>query len=524
MLCCVVGEGVPRSILPDHEGRADYHGQSINMAARFMDKGARGGQIACTRELAEHVLAVWAAGGRSSPNGLHPGTHSIAEDDTGTLTDTAGVAARGAAGGTPPSSSSGSRGVSTGVLQPLDIELPSEQAAAVAAAAAVVVGASTHTTSSSGSGPGSAVLQTTLQQQPHRNSSSSNVGSGSRFIWSSSKAPAAADAQQQLSPEGRLPNSGPLSTPFAKLKLCSSNAAAAPAEASASINDLIIVSDDAAAAACSTTWAVQSADAEEVNSCPDGAQLVELQGAHTGSGAGGAAAAAGSGPTAQGSNGASGSQVRPSLARTAGDSWPGGSTGGQQPAKLRAQPQHKGLPGLAAQLWLSHSRTSEGSSHMQRGPPSRLNILTSPRSAQARSASTAVQQGLLSPNPTAPPAAPVVAPSPFVLAGVERVPLRVEVHRLGLFRFKGGPSVQEMVQILPTHLLGRAEFLAADAAAPASRKGQVGLYECRQGLATYGIPGLHARGGIRMSVWPLLSDVLGITSGFTHVCTLTHHR
>lgn len=38
-----VCEGSPRSILPDHMGRADYHGASINQAARFMDAGEGGG-------------------------------------------------------------------------------------------------------------------------------------------------------------------------------------------------------------------------------------------------------------------------------------------------------------------------------------------------------------------------------------------------------------------------------------------------------------------------------------------------
>jgi hypothetical protein len=32
-------EGSPRSVIPDHMGRADYHGASINQAARFMDVG-----------------------------------------------------------------------------------------------------------------------------------------------------------------------------------------------------------------------------------------------------------------------------------------------------------------------------------------------------------------------------------------------------------------------------------------------------------------------------------------------------
>ena len=41
-----VCEGVPGSIMPDHMGRADYHGASVNQAARFMDAGeGEGGAI-----------------------------------------------------------------------------------------------------------------------------------------------------------------------------------------------------------------------------------------------------------------------------------------------------------------------------------------------------------------------------------------------------------------------------------------------------------------------------------------------
>ncbi|WIA10689.1 hypothetical protein OEZ85_010869 [Tetradesmus obliquus] len=53
-----VCEGVPSSIFPDHEGRADYHGPAVNMAARYADKGAKGGQIACSLELAQKRLAL----------------------------------------------------------------------------------------------------------------------------------------------------------------------------------------------------------------------------------------------------------------------------------------------------------------------------------------------------------------------------------------------------------------------------------------------------------------------------------
>ena len=37
-----VAEGVPGSIRPDHNGRADYLGPSVNMAARLMDAGEGG--------------------------------------------------------------------------------------------------------------------------------------------------------------------------------------------------------------------------------------------------------------------------------------------------------------------------------------------------------------------------------------------------------------------------------------------------------------------------------------------------
>ena len=40
-------EGCPKAILPDHMGRAVYHGASVNQAARYMDAAAHGVQIAC---------------------------------------------------------------------------------------------------------------------------------------------------------------------------------------------------------------------------------------------------------------------------------------------------------------------------------------------------------------------------------------------------------------------------------------------------------------------------------------------
>ena len=71
-----VSEGVPASIMPDHMGRADYHGASINQAARIMDAGdhfvwllhshthnltpeGRGGALAATYDLIAITRACW---------------------------------------------------------------------------------------------------------------------------------------------------------------------------------------------------------------------------------------------------------------------------------------------------------------------------------------------------------------------------------------------------------------------------------------------------------------------------------
>ena len=56
-----VCEGPPRSILPDHMGRADYFGDSVNMAARFMDAGAHGGQVVCEEGFAQSLVQRWEA-------------------------------------------------------------------------------------------------------------------------------------------------------------------------------------------------------------------------------------------------------------------------------------------------------------------------------------------------------------------------------------------------------------------------------------------------------------------------------
>ncbi|GFH32360.1 uncharacterized protein HaLaN_31568 [Haematococcus lacustris] len=42
-----VCSGQVRAVVPDHQGKADYHGHVVNSAARYMDAAAHGGQVAC---------------------------------------------------------------------------------------------------------------------------------------------------------------------------------------------------------------------------------------------------------------------------------------------------------------------------------------------------------------------------------------------------------------------------------------------------------------------------------------------
>ena len=70
-----VCEGVPGSIMPDHMGRADYHGASVNQAARFMDAGEEGGlwgdcNGVSTSQAARVMDAGLGKGGFSSTIGL----------------------------------------------------------------------------------------------------------------------------------------------------------------------------------------------------------------------------------------------------------------------------------------------------------------------------------------------------------------------------------------------------------------------------------------------------------------------
>lgn len=56
-----LAEGQPNSVLPDHTGRANYYGGSVNRAARFTDVAAHGGQVVTDLALLQKVCRVWAA-------------------------------------------------------------------------------------------------------------------------------------------------------------------------------------------------------------------------------------------------------------------------------------------------------------------------------------------------------------------------------------------------------------------------------------------------------------------------------
>ena len=67
----------PRAVTHDHMGRVDYHGAVVNMAARFLDAAAWGGQVVCTESTAldlfsprsQHLVQAWQQGGSGTGTG-----------------------------------------------------------------------------------------------------------------------------------------------------------------------------------------------------------------------------------------------------------------------------------------------------------------------------------------------------------------------------------------------------------------------------------------------------------------------
>jgi hypothetical protein len=115
----------------------------------------------------------------------------------------------------------------------------------------------------------------------------------------------------------------------------------------------------------------------------------------------------------------------------------------------------KGYNGSGHSLWLQQQQ------QLGRLPPLRIGQQASSASAAAAAGAAAAGEAGVG-----------LQQAAFAVPNPPRAPVQVEVHRLGLFAFKGGPPQQEMVQIVPSHLLGRLDITARFAVAP-SRKGQL---------------------------------------------------
>ncbi|GAX78741.1 hypothetical protein CEUSTIGMA_g6178.t1 [Chlamydomonas eustigma] len=132
-----VCEGEPTSIMPDHMGRADYHGPSVNQAARFMDAAAHGGQITCSQALANRVLQSWASSAAvafsNSPQQQQDTTHGHTPldplDSQSKLQSGAAPSSKGAAA---PSSKGAVASISLGAVVPSSVSAaaPSSMSAA----------------------------------------------------------------------------------------------------------------------------------------------------------------------------------------------------------------------------------------------------------------------------------------------------------------------------------------------------------------------------------------------------------
>lgn len=413
-VCCFTGEGIPQSILPDHEARADYHGASINMAARFMDKGARGGQIACTLELAQHVMAVWAAGGGSaaavtSTYGPQGASQSIAEDEHPAA---AGVAAAAAA----VAGTSGNNGSSSSCPPSYAVtEFPS-------------VGPLPHVGATATAATHSSGQRCSVELQPLNSSSADS--SVRQLLWGGQLArtpPRQASVKRSTSPFAGVSFRRNFRTSDPSNNTSSSADAAAAGAA---------VADDARApeavpaeASFSDALPVLPGLASPESSCDD---------------------------TAATSN----NRVQ---------------TAASEPAARPLVQQQQRPPRLGRRSWGLHGRFSHDGATQQQRTASRLPALSQrPKSAHGFQGAAGGSSLMLAQQSQAlPPPPPPVAPSPFAMQEVTCVPFRVEVQRLGLYSFKGGPPQQEMVQVVPSHLLGRAQFISVDTAQPASRKGQV---------------------------------------------------
>lgn len=65
-----VSEGIPGSVLPEHQGHANYTGGAVNRAARFADAAAQPGQVVCDVHFAKRCFEAWAAHAASTTTPL----------------------------------------------------------------------------------------------------------------------------------------------------------------------------------------------------------------------------------------------------------------------------------------------------------------------------------------------------------------------------------------------------------------------------------------------------------------------
>lgn len=371
------------------------------MAARFMDKGAQGGQIACTRELANKVVAAWSAAAAapaaadgssgSSAVRLDVVRHSIAEDDVSCVSDeTANTAAADV--------------LARSSARTMHVELAHQRSEPA-------VG---HVSSSAGTGSANGSL---LSRALRRSDSSSGHGASSSSSnrpkpwwagWVSAlPAPdssAAVQGGHAATPAGAVQPGSTCIDSNPSQANCATSAAGATGVANTAPNHM-----------CS------SSDNGGVQLCSDSSQAADVAASYSGNG-GKLSAAAGAGVVGGGDGGGARSFGR---GRTGAGSWPGSSAAGAGAASASAVGSKQQA---ASFLRLGRGRSSSGAAAMG-----------------GRAVSVQQQQP------------PAVAPSPFVMQGVVKVPFSVEVHRLGLFSFKGARhgycTIKKFFKSFPTPCL-----------------------------------------------------------------------
>jgi hypothetical protein len=151
-----------------------------------------------------------------------------------------------------------------------------------------------------------------------------------------------------------------------------------------------------------------------------------------------------------------------------GSSWPGSPPSGRASAAGTAAPpssraaSFRGYTGSGQLLWPQQHQQQQ----QQQQQLGKLPLL---RTGQQASSAAAAAAGAAA---TGESTGPGLSQATFAVPNTPRSPVQVEVHRLGVFAFKGGPQQQEMVQIVASHLVGRLDITSRAAVVP-SRKGQL---------------------------------------------------